>query len=100
MARKLIWILIALMSFMRIPPAFAMSELILVTKATQGKLGVDFTLSAVRVSDSAVLIRMEIPKKGKLKDLKRVTMDIGTYVPGVASSPVVSADLETTPGQN
>ncbi len=100
MARKLIWALIVLMMCASIPHAFAMSELINVTKETQAKLGVAFTLSAVRVSETAVLVRMEIPKQGKLKHLKRVTMDIGTYLPGVGSSPQVSADLATTPGNN
>ncbi len=100
MAKKFVWVLIALMLLARMPQAFALSELITVTKTTQAKLGAKFTLSAVRVSDTAVLVRMEIPKEGKLRDLKRVTMDIGTYSPGVSSSPQVSADLETTPGKN
>lgn len=100
MTKKFLWLLIVLILFAQIPPAFALSELIAVTKETQAELGVPFTLSAVRVSETAVLVRMEIPRTGKLKDLQRVTLDIGTYPPGVATSPLVSADLATTPGKN
>jgi hypothetical protein len=100
MAKKLLWLLIVLMLLAQIPPALALSELIAVTKDTQAKLGVQFTLSAVRVSETVVLVRMQIPKTGKLKDLQRVSLDIGTYPPGALTSPLVSADLATTPGKN
>jgi hypothetical protein len=100
MANKFVWVLIALMSFADIPHTRAMGTLVTVTKETQAKLGVEFTLSAVRVSDTAVLVRMEIPKTGKLKELQRVTLDIGSDRPGVPASPLVSADLQTAPGKH
>ena len=100
MAKKSVWVLLALLALAPLPNASAMSELISVTKATQAKVGVRFTLSAVRVSETAVLVRMEIPKEGKLKNIKRISLDIGTYPPGVMTSPQVSADLETTSGKN
>lgn len=99
MKKRLAGLMIAAMMFACIPHAFANSEFISVTKETQAKLGLKFTLSAVRVSETAVLVRMEIPKEGKLKDLKRVTMTIGTGTIGTAGSPLVSATLQTTPGK-
>ena len=94
MSKKFVWVMIALMLFARTPHAFALRELISVTRETQASQGVDFTLSAVRVDDTAVIVRMEIPKKGKLINLKTVTMNIGT------GRPLVHADLETTPGKD
>jgi hypothetical protein len=89
--------LIVLALLVGLPKAFALSELILVTKANQAKLGVQFTLSAIKVSDTAVMVEMEIPKQSKLKDLKKVTMDIGDYKAGVLTSPMVSASLRRSP---
>ena len=100
MTKRFICVLITLMVLTCLPRAFAMGELIMITKANQAQKGVEFTLSAVRVSDASVLVNMEIPRKGKLKHLKRVTMDIGIYLPGVSTSPLVSADLETKLGKN
>ena len=74
--------------------------LIAVTKETQAKIGVEFTLTATRVSETAVLVEMEIPRKGKLRNLKDVSLDIGDYHPGVSSSPLLAANLQTTPGKN
>ena len=99
MAKRLIWVLVVLMLLARTPRAFAMSELILVTRDNQAKVGVQFSLSAEQVSETAVIFRMEIPRKGKLKELRRVNLDIGDYKPGVGSSPTVSANLETTEGR-
>ena len=93
-------VLTAALLMVAIPKAFAMHEVIVVTKATQIKMGVKFTLTAQRVSDTAIIVRMEIPKEGKLKELKRVTLDIGDYKPGAPSSPWVSVDLHTSPGKN
>ena len=64
-----------------------------------GQAGVEFTLTAERASDTAVVVRMEIPGTGKLKDLKSVTMDIGDYKAGVSASPLLTAALETVPGK-
>ena len=94
MAKRFVWLMVALLWGAHMPHAFAMSEGYFVTKATQAEQGLDYTLSAVRASDTAVLVSMEIQKVGKLKDLKRVTMTVGT------GSPIVSADLQTRPGKN
>jgi hypothetical protein len=83
-----------------LPRAFAIGHLILVTKENQASLGVKFTLTALKVSDTAVSVDMEIPKQSKLKDLKKVTMDIGDYKAGVATSPMVLVNLETKPGKD
>ena len=74
--------------------------LIAVTKETQARLGVEFTLTATRVSETAVIVQMEVPRKGKLRELKEVALDIGDYRPGSSGSPLVSANLQTTPGKN
>jgi hypothetical protein len=73
--------------------ASAMTRGYLVTKATQEAFGVDFTLSAVLLSKEAISVRMEIPKKGKLQNLKSVTMRIGQ------GSPLVLAKLEAKPNK-
>jgi len=70
-----------------------MGEVIEVTKKTQAKLGLVFTLAAERVDEQAVLVRMEIPRTGKLKALRSVGMRIG---PG---RPIVYATLQPTPGR-
>jgi hypothetical protein len=71
-----------------------MGSVTAVTKQTQAKLGLNFTLVADRVDDEAVLVRMEIPREGKLKHLRSVSLRIG---PG---RPLVAATLQTTPGKN
>jgi len=55
--------MIALLLIVCVPRASAMSEGFFVTKDTQAEMGLHFSLSAVRVSDTAVLVRMEIPKE-------------------------------------
>ena len=98
MAKKFVLATIALTILMMlclcVQHTSAMSEGIFVTKETQAQLGLNYTLAADRVDDKAVLVRMEIPTKGKLKDLKRVNMTIGQ------GRPLVSAALQTTPGKN
>ena len=91
---KLVGVLMVLMLSVCIQPTFAISEGVSVTKSTQVELGLDFTLSAERVSERAVLVRMEIPKKGKLQNLKKVRMTIGQ------GTPLLSCNLETSPGEN
>ncbi len=99
MAKKFVWVMIALLVFTRIPHASSESLVMTVTKKTQAELGLNYTLSAVRASDTAVLVQMEIPKGSKLKTLKRVNLHIATGNP-LGGSPLLSADLQTTPGKN
>ena len=80
--------------------AKAMSSLILVTKQNQAEVGVKFQLSAERVSDTSVIVKMQVPRAGTLKELKRVSMDIGDYKPGISTSPMLYADLQTTQGKD
>ena len=94
MAKKLVWLMAALLLLARPPQALAMGSLITVTKETQSKLGLNYTLVADRADAEAVLVRMEIPRKGKLKTLRSVSMRIGT------GRPRVSATLQTTPGKD
>jgi len=94
MAKKLIWATTILMLCASVQQAFAMGELIVVTKQTQARLGLKFTLVAERVDKEAVLVQMEVPREGKLKTLRSVSMRIG---PG---RPIVAATLQTTPGKN
>ena len=96
MARKLFWVTVMLLvcACACIQHASAMGSLIEVTKETQAKLGLNYTLVADRVDDEAVLVRMEIPRTGKLKTLRSVSMRIGS------GRPLVAATLQTTPGKN
>jgi len=71
-----------------------MGELMTVTKETQAKLGLKYTLVADRVDDEAVLVQIEIPRKGKLKTLRSVSMRIGN------GRPKVAATLQTTTDKN
>jgi hypothetical protein len=48
----------------------------LVTKGTQGTMGLEFTVSAVRESDEAVVVALRVPKKGILKDLQKVRLTV------------------------
>ena len=68
--------LLALMLLGQVEQAGALSTSQTVTKETQAREGLDFSLSAVRESDEAVIVRMEIPKKGKLQNLQKVRMVI------------------------
>ncbi len=94
MAKKVAWITVTLMICACIQHAFAMGAVISVTKQTQAKLGLNFKLVAERVDAEAVLVRMEIPRKGKLKGLRSVNLRIGS------GRPLVAATLQTTPGEN
>ena len=73
-----------------------MGELILVTKQTQAKLGLKYTLTAERVNKEVVMVHVEIPREGKLKELRSVSMTIGQG----SGSPMLHAALQTTPGKN
>ena len=74
--------------------ALALGNVVTVTKQTQDKIGLTYSLKAGRVDDEAVLVQMEIPRTGKLKDLRSVSMRIG---PG---RPEVSAVLQTNAGKD
>ena len=73
---------------------------IAVTKQTQAREGLSYTLEARRVSPEVVMVTMEIPREGKLKDVRSVTMEIRPHLPKtngpVSYSPLVSAILQTT----
>jgi hypothetical protein len=94
MAKRFVWIMMVLMLCACLQQVFAMGEVAVVTRETQAKLGLNFTLVAERVDSEAVLVRMEIPRKGKLKNLRSVSMRIGS------GRPLVSAPLQTSPGKN
>ena len=94
MAKILVGVMMALLLLARLPQAFAMGSVTTVTKETQTKLGLNYTLIADRADAEAVLVRMEIPRKGKFKTLRSVSMRIGTGRPRVA------ATLQTTPGKD
>ncbi len=74
--------------------------IISVTKQTQAKEGLNYSLTARRVSPEVVMVTMEIPREGKLKDVRSVTMRIRPHLPPtngpVSYSPLVSATLQTT----
>lgn len=57
--------------------ATALGVVTVVTKETQAKEGLEFTLNAVRVSDKVVMVQMEIPNKGNLRDLEAVHLWVG-----------------------
>lgn len=94
MAKKFVWIMTMFLACACLQVAFALGSVVEVTKQNQAKIGLNFTLTAERVDAEAVLVRMEIPRKGKLQNLRSVSMRIG---PG---RPLVSATLQTTPGKN
>ena len=94
MVKKFVWVAFTLVFCACLQHAFAMGELMVVTKETQAKLGLKYTLVAARVDDEAVLVQIEIPRKGKLKTLRSVSMRIGN------GRPKVAATLQTTTGKN
>ena len=94
MGKKAVWVTIVLILCACIQQAFAMGELVVVTKATQAKLGLNFTLVAERVDAEAVLVRIEVPRAGKLKTLRNIGMSIGQ------GRPIVAATLQTTTGKD
>jgi hypothetical protein len=75
--------------------AAAMGEVVLVTRQNQEKLGLRFTLTAERVSNEAVLVRIEAPRQGKLRGLRLVSMTVGRE-----GTPLVHAPLYTTAGKD
>jgi hypothetical protein len=94
MAKMFVWVTMLLLLCACLQQTFAEGGHIAVTKETQARLGLDFTLVAERVDAEAVLVSMEIPRKGKLKNLRSVRMRIGQ------GRPLVAATLQTTPGKN
>lgn len=78
------------------PSVFALRGVMLVTKDTQAKLGLVFTLIAEKKSEDVVIIDMEIPRKGKLKSLHSVDLNLGTP----SGYPAISAPLQTKTGKN
>lgn len=94
MKKKFACAAITLLLCVGLPSAFAMGSLAVVTKATQAKMGLDYTLIADRADAEAVLVRMEIPRKGKLQNIRTVEMRIGE------GRPLVSAPLRTTTEKN
>lgn len=100
MTRKFIGIALALLLGIYLPYAFAMGELVIVTKETQAKEGLRFTLNAERVSPEVVLVRIEASKEGKLKNLRSVSMTLGKTKAHENGSPMLSAPLQTSSGKN
>ena len=94
MAKRLVWTMLVLMALAGVRQALALGEVVSVTRQTQAKLGLEYTLTAERVDDEAVLVRMEIPRTGKLKDLRSVSMRVGS------GRPKVSATLQTSAGKD
>jgi hypothetical protein len=94
MGKSLIGLAVVAMLCGWVQSALAMGSVVLVTKENQGKLGLNFALVADRVDSEAVLVRMEIPRDGKLKNVRSVSMRIG---PG---RPIVAATLQTTAGKS
>ena len=70
----------------------ALGVFTVVTRETQEKEGLVYTLSAVRVSPDVVMVNLEIPNQGKLRDIKRIGLQIG----GGNGSPELYASLNTT----
>lgn len=94
MIKKLLIVTIMLMLGVCARQTLAMGSVKEVTKENQIKLELNFTIIAERVSDDVVLVSMEIPRKGKLKRVRSVSLSIGG---GVLS---LAATLETSTGKN
>lgn len=99
MSRKFVCLTVLLLFCASLKIAFAMGEVIIVTKATQAKQGLKYTLTAERVSKDVVLVHMEIPREGKLKDFRSVSISIGKQKPLENGSPLLSAPLQTRTGE-
>jgi hypothetical protein len=63
MRKRFVWIMLLLMWCACLQEAFALGEVVSVTKQTQAKLGLNFTLAAERVDNETVLVRIEIPER-------------------------------------
>ena len=99
MQRKFVCLAMTLLLCASLQRAFANGEGTSVTKENQAKLGIHFTLVAERIAadgadKATVLVTMEIPRKGKLKDLRNVTMSVGQ------GRPLVSATLQPRVGKD
>jgi hypothetical protein len=91
MASRLVWGAALLLLCACARGALAMGSVVVVTRQTQARLGLTYTLVADRVDDAAVLVKMSIAREGKLAALRSVRLRIG---PG---RPIVAAPLQTTP---
>lgn len=100
MTRKFTWVTVLLLLCVCVQQAFAEGALIRVTKENQARLGLRYTLSAERVSPEVVLVQMEIPREGKLKKLRGVSMSIGKTKALDNGSPILAAPLQTRPGKD
>ncbi len=92
--KKCLLALCALLVVALAQPAKAMSEGVTVTNQTQAEFDLHYTLTAERVSDNAVLVHMEIPRQGKLKELLSAALEIGAG----NGSPDLHADLMVREG--
>jgi hypothetical protein len=68
-------LLVPLLLAVAAAPAHAVIVVIPVTKDTQAKVGLDFTLFAVREAD-VVWVRFECPRKDKLRELAGINLEI------------------------
>ena len=96
MMKKSISVIAVLMLCYCCRPVFAMGHLVRVTKDTQAKEGLQYTLTAELVNEKVVLVQIEVPNAGKLKELRSVSMTIGLG----NGSPELHAQLHTWPGKN
>jgi len=92
MSKRAYLVIAALLLCLCVQRCKAMNEVVEVTHESQARSGVQFHLEANQMDSAAVLVRMEIPRNGKLKDLKSVTLRIGS------GRPIVDAVLQPKPG--
>ncbi|MDB6124254.1 MAG: hypothetical protein JWQ71_3247 [Pedosphaera sp.] len=72
--RTILAVLAGLLAFPASTPALMVGHL--VTKQTQFDNDMKFTLSAIKESNEAVLVRMIVPREGKLKDHQKVMLEL------------------------
>jgi hypothetical protein len=95
MLKKYLCIFLVMILCACVNRSLAMGEVMEVTKENQAKLGLVFTLTADRLSPKVVLVSMEIPRSGKLKEITGVNLTIGHN-----GSPALEAALRTRPGKD
>jgi hypothetical protein len=76
------------------PPARALDRGLLITKATQGQHGLDFELSAVQEGPDAVVVRLSVPKTGRLADLTGVRLSVTDGKRFLTLVPVATAEAD------
>lgn len=76
MQQRLTGMMAVVMLFAWMQSAFSMTQGIIVTATTQYDQGLDFTLTTTPERDATVIVRMEIPQKGKLKNLAALQMEL------------------------